>query len=85
MNANSKDKNTYVPVVAVQDESSHWYVIPSEKSERYRSLSNKLYETDFRDVDMINQFEEEFGGYRTGGDLNNVQLYIKQENNGTSG
>ena len=31
------------------------------------------------DFDLQEEFEDKFGKYRTGGDLNNVQLYIKKD------
>lgn len=63
-------------VVAVQDDSGHWYVIPAEMHEdfskllaiscNYDDLSQEQAEIEFNDM---------FSVYRTNGDLNNVQLY----------
>lgn len=62
-------------VKAVQDDSCHWYVIPLEKSDRFYSLLDTFSLTE--DYGMLNKFEDEFGKYRTGGDLNNIELYAK--------
>jgi len=56
-------------VQAVQDESSHWYVIPNELIDEFSD--------DQEDIKMIDsgKFDEKWGKYRTGGDLNLIQLY----------
>jgi len=52
-------------VIATQDDSGHWYVIP-----------NELEQTFYKDLqDDSDNFDEIYGQYRTGGDLNLVQLY----------
>jgi len=58
-------------VKAVKDYSGHWYVIP-----------NDLYEEFIKDEqneDMIDsgKFDEKYGKYMTGGDLNLIQLYAE--------
>ncbi len=58
-------------VKAVKDDSGHWYVIP-----------NNLYEEFIKDEqneDMIDsgKFDEKYGKYMTGGDLNLIQLYVE--------
>jgi hypothetical protein len=62
-------------VSAVQDGDCHWYVIPEE-------LYDSFYK-DCGDEDMCDsgEFDEKYGQYRTGGDLNNTQLWaeINQE------
>ena len=62
----------YSEVVAIQDDSGHWYVIPKE-------LKNDFY-IDGDDEDFVDsgKFDNKYGEYRTGGDLNLVQLYIKK-------
>lgn len=68
------------PVKAVQDECDDWYVIPEGLLKEFNRLHEKIYiHQDNYDVidDIINEFEEKFGGYRTGGDLNNIQLWAK--------
>ena len=56
-------------VRAIQDESSHWYVIPNDIVNEFRK--------DEQDEDFVDsgKFDDKYGKYRTGGDLNLVQLY----------
>jgi hypothetical protein len=61
-------------VEAVQDESSHWYVIPADMSNEFSVLHNKATDEDY---DAQEEFIEKFDQYRTGGDLNNIQLYAE--------
>jgi len=58
-------------VLAVQDESCHWYVIPLE-------LRDDFYKDEFNE-DMIDsgEFDNKWGQYRTGGDLNLIQLWAE--------
>lgn len=62
---------TLQKVKAIQDESSHWYVIPEELLPSFR--------IDEQDEDMIDsgRFDDKWGKYRTGGDLNLVQLWAE--------
>lgn len=60
-------------IKAVKDESGHWYLIPNELLEEFRKE-----EQDENFVDSGN-FDNKYGKYRTGGDLNLIQLYIKEE------
>ena len=60
---------TMQKVIATQDESGHWYVIPQGViGEYYRDEEND---------DMIDSgaFDDKWSKYRTGGDLNLIQLY----------
>ena len=58
-------------VKAVQDDSCHWYVLPIELvDDFYKELSDEFL------VDS-GLFDERFGKYRTGGDLNNIQLFAE--------
>ena len=60
-------------VKAVQDDSSHWYVIPSK-------LINIFYDDlDNDDMTDIGVFYDKWGKYRTGGDLNLIKLYAEIE------
>lgn len=56
-------------VSVVQDESFHWYVIPEKLL--------PFFHIDEEDYSMIDsgQFDDKWRKYRTGGDLNRVQLY----------
>lgn len=62
-------KENLQPVSAVQDDDGHWYVIPTYLGEAFRK--------DLEDKDMIDHFDDKYGAYRTGGDLNLVQLYAE--------
>lgn len=64
-----------IKVVAVRDDSSHWYVIPKEKMGIFQNYMNSL-EEDWTS-ELENSFTKEFDKYRTGGDLNNIQLYAE--------
>ena len=63
----------FIPVKAVQDDSSHWYVIPI-------TLHDEFYK-DLQDEELSDsgQFDIKYGQYRTGGALNLIQLYIKED------
>lgn len=61
----------YTRVSALQDGDGHWYVIPAELEEQF----NDLLENE-PDYDV---FDDLFGSFRTGGDLNLVELYIKNK------
>jgi hypothetical protein len=56
-------------VKALKDESGHWYIIPNDLVQSFRK--------DEQDEDFIDsgEFDNKYGKYRTGGDLNLVQLY----------
>lgn len=58
-------------VKAIQDESGHWYVIPND-------LVNDFYKDEL-DESMIDsgEFDDKWGNYMTGGDLNLTQLYAE--------
>ena len=58
-------------VKAVKDESGHWYVIPND-------LVNDFHK-DEENESMIDsgEFDNKWGKYRTGGDLNLIQLYVE--------
>ncbi len=68
-------------VICLQDESSHWYVIPNDLLSEFNRLLNLCEEE--RDLGIENLFKTEeefnkmFSKYRTGGDLNNIQLYAE--------
>lgn len=60
----------FIKVVAKKDESGHWYVIPNDKHSEFIK--------DSEDDDLANSggFDAKWHKYRTGGDLNLVQLWM---------
>ena len=58
-------------VKAVQDNDSHWYILPNYLLEEFESdlLNEELEES--------GEFGEKYDQYRTNGDLNNIQLYAE--------
>lgn len=62
-----------IKVVAVHCEGV-WYVIPSKMHKQFNKLLEKATEDNY---DKQEEFNEKFGAYRTGGDLNNIQLYAE--------
>jgi len=63
---------TFKRAKAIQDDSSHWYVIPSELEKEFRQLLEGGEEAE-------NLFIEKFSQYMTGGDVNRKQLYAEFE------
>ena len=58
-------------VKAVKDDDGHWYIIPND-------LVKDFYEElEKGESDEWGKFNGIFSGYRTGGDLNLVQLYAE--------
>jgi hypothetical protein len=58
-------------VKAVKDESGHWYIIPNE-------LYNDFCDDgDNDDMCDSGEFDDKYRIYRTGGDLNIIQLYAE--------
>lgn len=58
-------------VKAFKDDDGHWYVIPNELAETfYTDLENG-------EADEWESFNAKYAEYRTGGDLNLVQLYAE--------
>ena len=66
-------------VAAVQDNDSHWYVVPAELKDEFHNLLEMA--ADYNNEPVQEQAEIEFDAkftrYRTGGDLNIVQLYAE--------
>lgn len=69
---NEHVESEFVKVKPTKDESGHWYILPNELSSEF--------DKDLDDVDFVDsgKFDQKYGEYRTGGDLNLVQLYIKR-------
>lgn len=57
-------------VLALKDDSGHWYVIPAKMREEFFSLLEGGEKTE-------DDFIEKFSDYMTGGDLNLVELYAE--------
>ena len=74
----------YQRVYITQDNDGHDYVIPYEMREEFdQSIEDLNYlneNNDFVNIDAAEEeFEEKFGKYMTGGDINEAQeLYIKK-------
>ena len=68
-------ENNYIPVKALTDDASHWYLVPDEFVKEFLNLMEKIeeglssYEKDF---------EQKFSKQRIGGGPNESQLYIKK-------
>ena len=58
-------------VRAVKDDAMHWHVIPLDNVDEFYK--------DLEDEHMVDsgQFDDKWGKYRTGGDLNIVQLWAE--------
>lgn len=60
-------------VSAVQDDSGHWYVIPAEKAGEFFKDSESELLVEYGEFDNL------WGKYRTGGDLNLTELWAEIE------
>jgi hypothetical protein len=60
-----------IKVYAVKDDEGHWYVIPFEMKEEWHSDFDGLSDENWE------EWEDKYVKYKTGGDLNNIQLYAK--------
>ena len=58
-------------VKATQDDCGHWYIIPNDLYDQFNE--------DLENEEMCDsgEFDEKYGEFMTGGDLNLVQLYIE--------
>ena len=65
-------------VYCVTDEASHWYVIPYEMKDDFWSMVRDMSNEPF-DYDLFQEFEDKYGKYRTGGDLNLIPLYVDED------
>jgi len=66
-----KNNKTLQKVSATKDDSGHWYVIPDGMLSEFRSDEDNASMVD------SGQFDDKWGGYRTGGDINKVQLWAE--------
>jgi hypothetical protein len=60
-----------IRVIPIQDEASHWYVIPYDRREEFNS-DNEDYE-----MSASREFDKKWGKYRVGGCLSQAILYGK--------
>ena len=70
--------NNMIPVVALTDDAGHWYVIPANKAEEFSELLEEcqsIAESEGDVHELENLFISKFSHYKTGGDLNLIQLY----------
>lgn len=58
-------------VKAIKDQDGHWYVIPDNLESTFIEMES------CGEADEWEAFNEMFSQYRTGGDLNLVQLYAE--------
>lgn len=68
-----------IKVHAVQDNDSHWFVIPSEMVDDFNELLERMSEENDFTSKAEEIFIEKFDQYMTGGDLNLTQLYIPDD------
>ena len=62
-----------------QDDSCHWYAVPKEFIERFDMVMDRLNELKFETDewhDAIDDFESEFGEYRTGGGISDYEIIL---------
>ena len=64
-------EKTLQKVKAVKDDSCHWYVIPFEKSKQF------FKDCESNEMADSGEFDDKWGKYRTGGDLNLIQLWAE--------
>ena len=64
----------YSPVNVMKDDSGHWYIIPIGLVGQFQNFMVAI-EFD-ENQELIDNFEAMFSEYRTGGDVNLVQLYV---------
>lgn len=58
-----------------QDDSSHWYMVPVDKRERWTRLTNRLPEIEgWDEYDYDNAIDNEFGHFRTNGGIDHIEF-----------
>ena len=61
---------------AVEDSDGHWYVIPFEMKEQFFELDEKIGNENWSESQNADEeFNKLFSQYKTGGDLNLIELY----------
>ena len=66
--------------VKILKRDGDWFIVPNELMEEWNEYTEILDREDESAewYDACDRFEKYFGHMRTGGDLNNVQLYMKK-------
>lgn len=81
INITNATKNNYQRVACIKDINGDWFVIPYELKTGFYNTEEALINMEEKDysehLNLTNEFEDKFGEYRTGGDLNLKELYIK--------
>lgn len=57
-------------VYVIQDDEGHWYVIPFDRKNEF------IHDQMSMDIDS-GEFDDKWGGFRTGGNLNLIPLYAE--------
>lgn len=63
--------NDMTAVKALKDNDGHWYLVPNEKASQFHSMLR-----DAEESEDYEGFEDTYGEFMTGGDLNLVQLFV---------
>lgn len=71
--------SSLIKVKALQDNDSHWYVVPNVAAEDFNELCERMSVEDEFTSTAEEIFLERFSQYKTEGDLNLVQLYIPDD------
>lgn len=66
--------------VKALEQGGDWFIVPEDLIDVWEEYTTILDKEDESDewYDACDKFEKYFGHMRTGGDLNNVQLYIEK-------
>ena len=69
-----------VSITKLQDDDSHWYWIPNDIVQKFESDLSAITGKDYMDCpDLFDDFTENYGHYRTGGDPDNMPQYFKNQ------
>lgn len=60
-----------IEVKLVQDQDSHWYLIPAVELERFNEINS--------DDERWEEMEAEFSQFMTGGDYSHLKLFAENE------
>lgn len=66
-------------ITKLQDSDGDWYWIPNSLKEVFEFIIGKLSGLEYMEnPDLFDFFEDAFGHYRTGGDMDNKPRYFEQ-------